>query len=227
MVAQPESERRYTEFDTSDLKDDDSFDWSTTGKVQTVKNQGSCGSCWAFGANAALESAYAIAYGQLYDLSEQELVDCTRNYGNYGCGGGWHYNSYRYIEDKSGIAQNGEYPYVGTDQSCKANYGVRSAKVNGHSQVKADSNQLKAALKRQPIAVAVDATNWSSYSGGVFVNCGNSINHIVLAVGFQGDDYWILKNSWGTRWGLNGYIRVKGGNSNYCEVLSSSFYPIV
>ena len=104
MIAQPESERRYTEFDTSDLKDDDSFDWSTTGKVQTVKNQGSCGSCWAFGANAALESAYAIAYGQLYDLSEQELVDCTRNYGNYGCGGGWHYNSYRYIEDKSGIA---------------------------------------------------------------------------------------------------------------------------
>lgn len=130
------------------------MDWSTKGKVQRVKDQSSCGSCWAFGTNAALESAAVIISegAKLEDLSEQELVDCTNHltspYSNYGCGGGWHYTAYTYIKDKNGLSNNKEYPYHAKDETCSPNLAARHNRITGYSYVKKDNGQLKAFLEK-------------------------------------------------------------------------------
>ena len=191
-------------------------DWTTQGKVSHVKNQGSCGSCWAFSATGVLES-YALLKGQTADLSEQQLVDCTRDLGNYGCNGGWPSNALKYAASK-GLSSENQYPYVARDQACKLTGG--SFKISGQKSHSGFSG-LQNGISSTPISVTVDATNWSGYKSGVFSNCKTSINHAVLLVGFVNGAYKI-KNSWGTGWGEQGYIRLDGVNkqANTCGVYS-------
>lgn len=196
------------------------IDWIAAGKVSRVKNQGSCGSCWAFSATGSLESAVLIASGDTTTFSEQDLVDCSRSYGNMGCNGGWMDSAFQYIQT-SGIATDSDYPYTARDGSCKAT--TRKQKVTGFVDVPGCDNLLNA-LSARPISVAVDASTWSPYRSGVMSNCGTAINHGVLLVGVT-DDYWKIKNSWGTSWGETGLIRLTRGNT--CAVCSYPSYPTV
>lgn len=193
------------------------IDWTADGKVHSVKNQGACGSCWAFSATAALESAYLIA-GQNYDLSEQQLVDCSRAYGNQGCSGGWMDSAFQYIIDH-GITETIHYPYKAVNQNCAIDGG--SIKMKSFVDVPGCSN-LETALSGRPISVAVDASVWSQYRSGVLSSCGGNINHGVLLVG-SNDQYWKIKNSWGAAWGESGYIRLAKGNT--CAICSYPSYP--
>jgi C1A family cysteine protease len=195
------------------------IDWTTQGAVGPVKNQGSCGSCWAFSSTGALEALSKIAYGTLKSFSEQQLVDCSGKYGNQGCNGGLMTSSFNFVKD-NGIVEDSQYPYVAVQQTCKIPTGP--FKISGFTEVK-DCNTQATALNSRPISVAVDATNWSTYKSGIFNNCGTRLNHGVLLVGIT-DQYWRIKNSWGTAWGESGYIRLARGNT--CGVCNMSAYPL-
>jgi C1A family cysteine protease len=190
------------------------IDWTTKGMVSPVKNQGQCGSCWAFSATGAMES-WAKQKGQTVNLSEQQLVDCSRAQGNQGCNGGWPYNAIKYVQ-ANGIASTSEYPYVAKDQSCKKNGG--SFKVSGYNSYSGCTGIMNQ-ISNSPVSVTVDATNWSAYRSGAFSNCRTSINHAVLLVGVVGGN-WKIKNSWGTSWGESGYIRLASSGSSTCGVCS-------
>ena len=193
-------------------------DWTTQGKVSGVKNQGQCGSCWAFSATGTLES-WALFNGQSTSVSEQQLVDCSRPQGNQGCNGGWPSSALNYVK-ANGITTASAYPYAAKDQACKTQGGA--FKINGYSSY-SGCNGLTSGINSHPISVTVDATNWSPYRTGVFNNCGASINHAVLLVGVVGGS-WKIKNSWGTGWGEAGYIRLAGGNT--CGVCAyAGVYP--
>ena len=192
-------------------------DWVAQGKVSGVKNQGSCGSCWAFSANGAIESAYLLR-GTAVNLSEQQLVDCSGSYGNHGCQGGWMDSAFQYVRDH-GLTTTAAYPYAAVNQACKINSG--SYKVSSFVDVPGCDN-LANALNQQPISVAVDASNWSPYRSGVFNNCASSVNHGVLLVAST-SSYWTIKNSWGTAWGESGFIRLAKGNT--CAVCNYGSYP--
>ncbi|KAL4478403.1 hypothetical protein ABPG74_006638 [Tetrahymena malaccensis] len=205
------------------------INWVEAGKVSNVKSQGNCGSCWAFSAAASVESALIIAgkVDKSISLSEQQLIDCSGDYGNYGCAAGQKEQALVYIQRHS-ITTEQNYPYTEKDtQKCYfdktkhiPNFAISSIKV-----LKASTNDLVEALKIQPVAVSVDATNWKYYKGGVFSDCKTYYhNHAVLLVGFQ-NGTWLIKNSYGTNWGENGYIRLKNGNT--CGVANQPYQPVV
>jgi len=189
-------------------------DWTTKGKVSGVKNQGQCGSCWAFSATGVMES-WSLMKGTSVNLSEQQLVDCSRSYGNQGCNGGWPYNALKYAQN-SGMASTSEYPYVAKDQTCKKTGG--SFKISGYNSY-SGCNGLQSQINNSPVSVCVDASNWSAYRSGAFSNCRSSINHAVLLVGIVGGN-WKIKNSWGASWGESGYIRLANAGSSTCGVCS-------
>jgi C1A family cysteine protease len=184
------------------------IDWVAQGKVSGVKNQGSCGSCWAFSATGTMESWALITGKGSHSLSEQQLVDCSRAQGNQGCNGGWPSNALNYVKSY-GIASESEYRYAAKDQNCQKNGGT--FKIAGQ-QSYSGCNALTSGINSRPIAIAVDATNWSPYTSGVFSNCKTTLNHAVLLVGVIGGN-WKVKNSWGTTWGEKGYIRLAAGNT--------------
>lgn len=191
------------------------IDWVSQGKVSRVKNQGSCGSCWAFSAVGVLES-WALFKSQTVDLSEQQLVDCSASYGNEGCNGGFNYKGLAYVKDK-GITSESAYPYTAKTQSCKTQGG--SFKITGVTTVKSCAN-IQSAIQSHPLGVSADATNWSRYSSGIFSNCGRNLNHDILLVGYT-STYYTIKNSWGTSWGEKGFIRLAPGNTcGVCDDLS-------
>lgn len=195
------------------------IDWTTKGGVSPVKNQGQCGSCWAFSATGVMESAAKIK-GQNVNLSEQQLVDCSASYGNHGCNGGWPSSALNYVKDH-GIASESEYPYTATTKACARQGG--SFKIASYSSASGCTG-LSNAIQGRPVSVTVDATNWNKYSSGVFGNCATSINHAVLLVGIVGGN-WKIKNSWGTGWGEAGYIRLTG-TANTCGVCAyAGVYP--
>ena len=171
------------------------IDWTTKGVVTPVKNQGQCGSCWAFSATGVMESAAKLK-GQTVSLSEQQLVDCSGSYGNHGCNGGWPSSALNYVKDH-GLASEAEYPYKAITAACSKTGG--SFKITSQSSASGCTG-IQNALQGKPVSVTVDATNWSKYASGVFNNCGASINHAVLGVGVVGGN-WKIKNSWGTGWG--------------------------
>lgn len=198
----------------------ETWDWRTKNAVSAVKNQKSCGSCWAFSSTGALESFHFIQTNTMTTFSEQQLVDCSTSYGNEGCNGGWMDSAFQYVIEK-GIIDDAAYPYVAKDQACKQDGG--NFKITGFTDIpKGDIEGLADAVINQPVAVAVDATLWSFYFGGVFSICGSSLNHGVLLVGYDAKA-WYVKNSWGGSWGEKGYIRVKRGNT--CGIADSSSYP--
>jgi len=183
--------------------------WVAEGKVGPIENQGSCGSCWAFSAAETVQSYWALNKGSLPSLSEQQLVDCSRSYGNQGCNGGWPSWALNYVK-ANGLTTQQAYPYTGRDGTCKINtgaYKIPNWRQNG------GCSSLTTDINLQPTSVCVDATNWSFYRSGIFSNCAKNINHAVLAVGWDDAGNWLIQNSWGTSWGAKGFITLKNGDT--------------
>lgn len=219
------------------FSDERQVDWVKAGVVHPVKNQAACGSCWAFSAAGALESALAIFKGQKnLDIAEQELVDCSRSYGNGGCQGGLMHFAYDYILDK-GINNSKDYPYTARDGKCKSDIsGKGPHHLKGCRQVKRGVENIVNNLRQQPIAVAFYVQNdFRFYKNGVYnpTGCTSRPNHAVLAVGFDLDfatPYLHIKNSWGTVWGDQGYFKMAiGSGSGTCQIGGHewNYFPVV
>jgi len=193
-------------------------DWVGAGAVTSVKNQGQCGSCWAFSTTGGLEGLSKLAYGTLQSFSEQQLVDCSGSYGNQACNGGLMDSAFKYVRDH-GVTTESAYPYKAVKGTCTTNTGA--FKISGFTDA-TGCTALANAVTTRPVSVAVDANNWSPYRSGVFNNCGTSLDHGVLLVGVT-DQYWKVKNSWGTTWGESGFIRLARGNT--CGICNQPSYP--
>merc|ERR1719313_2616987 len=211
----------------------DSVDWRTKGAVTPVKNQGQCGSSWAFSTTGSMEGRYQIAGNKLTSFSEQQFVDCSSSFGNQGCNGGLMDNAFKYAEGTA-IDTEAAYGYTGRSGTCHAEPGV--AKVKDFKDVAPKSpSALKAAVATGPVSVAIDAAGlaFQLYFGGIIKHfCGTSLDHGVLVVGYgseKGEDYWILKNSWGASWGEKGFFRIynngKEGDAGVCGLQQAASYP--
>lgn len=219
-------------FDTPFGELPEKVDWREKGVVNSVKDQGQCGSCWAFSTVGSIESAYAIKTGKLFSLSEQQLVDCSRSYGNEGCGGGFMDDGFQYVES-TGLCLEDDYVYTAEDGTC-SDTCKRYVSIRSFVDVPAQNETaLTAAVFMQPVSVAIEADTsaFQFYSSGVFDDdsCGTNLDHGVVVVGYgveSGKNYWLVRNSWGSSWGENGYIKISRGN-NRCGIAEQPSYPIV
>ena len=211
-------------------------DWRTKGAVTPIKDQGTCGSCWAFSATGGIESAWILAGHSMVSLSEQQLVDCSRAYGNDGCQGGDYRQAYSYVIAAKGITSESNYAYTGKNGSCNTSKITQKfATISGKYNVPGNNpTALQTAVAKQPTSVSVEAdqTAWQSYKSGVVTaGCGSNLDHDVLAVGYDttgSTPFWIVKNSWGTSWGLSGYIQIAITSGNgVCGINMTPGYPIV
>lgn len=215
----------------------DSFDWRDKGTVNPIRNQGDCGSCWAFSTIATCETAYAITSGNLLHFSEQNLVDCSPG---FGCKSGWAYVAIDYILDSQKGTFNSEdqYPYTAVDGNCAFDSSKTVGKITEviHA-VKDDENDLKEKIASFGVAsVSIHSGNtpFMSYSGGILDDdeCLGQfarIDHAVAAVGYgteNGVDFWIIRNSWGTSWGEEGYVRMVRNKGNKCYIATQAFIAI-
>ncbi|KAJ4804613.1 Cysteine protease [Rhynchospora pubera] len=225
-----------TPFRYADVTTPSSIDWRSQGAVTDVKDQGQCGSCWAFGAVATIEGITKIKKGYLPNLSEQELVDCVTDC--YGCNGGYQDSAFQWVINNGRITSEADYPYtaqVGTcDATKKSHY---AASITGYEDVPSgNETALMNAVANQPVTVSIESSGLSFqfYSSGIYRGpCGLNLDHAVTAVGYGGDGpfgkYWIVKNSWGTTWGEQGYIRMwkdSGLPSGLCGIALQSSYPV-
>jgi len=214
-----------------------SIDWTTKGAVTGVKDQGQCGSCWSFSTTGALEGAYFNKKGSLVSFSEQNLVDCdnrknSQNKGtDMGCNGGLMDNAFSWIKKNGGLCTEASYPYTAKDETCKTTCSkVSGSTIASYVDVAKNSDSaMMSALNIGPVSVAIEADQsaFQLYKSGVFsAACGTSLDHGVLAVGYgtdNGQDFYKVKNSWGTSWGEKGYIRFAKGISQkegQCGILS-------
>jgi lipocalin/C1A family cysteine protease len=208
------------------------IDW--TGVYTTpVKDQGYCGSCWAFSATEQVESDAMRVFGVTYILSPEQTTQCTR--GAFGCGGGWTETAYAYIKGVQGLVQDIDYPYtsyMGRTGTCntdltKAVMGLTSfTTIGGTTSTEIETNMANYMLSTGPLSVCLDASSWNSYVGGIMTVCGKNVDHCVQAVGVDTsatNGYWKVRNSWGTSWGENGFIRLSYGE-NTCDITNDPTY---
>lgn len=212
-------------------------DWRTKGYVTPIKNQGQCGSCWAFSATGSLEGQHFNVTGKLVSLSEQNLVDCSGAEGNHGCDGGLPDQAFQYVIKNGGIDTEATYPYQAHDENCRytsANIGS-TCKSYVDIPSKSESDLQAASATIGPISVGIDASHLSFqlYHSGVYhsyICSQTSLDHGVLVVGYgvyEGKDYWLVKNSWGTNWGMDGYIMMSRNRDNNCGIATEASYPVV
>lgn len=198
----------------------DAYNWVDNGAVVPVKDQAQCGSCWAFSAVANMEGQnFLHGTKQLVSISESQLVDCDKV--DEGCNGGLMGNAFAYAI-KNGMETESDYPYKAVTSTCKYAAAKATIHFSNWTMIPADEKKMQQALfDNGPLSVAVDAENWSYYSGGVYdSSCTTNLDHGVTLVGWgslNGKDYWIIKNSWGKSWGLNGYIWLARGK-NKCGI---------
>nr|P13277.2 RecName: Full=Digestive cysteine proteinase 1; Flags: Precursor [Homarus americanus]CAA45127.1 cysteine proteinase preproenzyme [Homarus americanus]prf//1801240A Cys protease 1 [Homarus americanus] len=213
-------------------------DWRTKGAVTPVKDQGQCGSCWAFSTTGGIEGQHFLKTGRLVSLSEQQLVDCAGgSYYNQGCNGGWVERAIMYVRDNGGVDTESSYPYEARDNTCRFNSNTIGATCTGYVGIAQGSESALKTATRDigPISVAIDASHRSfqSYYTGVYYepSCSSSqLDHAVLAVGYGsegGQDFWLVKNSWATSWGESGYIKMARNRNNNCGIATDACYPTV
>merc|ERR1712187_489147 len=200
-------------------------DWTTKGAVTPVKNQGQCGSCWAFSTTGGLEGSWQLATGTLTSMSEQQFVDCSKQ--NSGCNGGLMDTAFTFAEGTA-VATESSYPYTARDGSCKSSFStaIPQGGVTGYTDVSNSASALKSALNGQPISVAIQADQsvFQQYTGGVITaGCGSQLDHGVLAVGYDGNTIKV-RNSWGSSWGVQGYVSI---DASQCGITTSASYPTV
>jgi len=206
-------------------------DWS--GVLTTpVKNQGYCGSCWAFSATEQIESDSMRTLGTSYILSPEQITQCDKT--SAGCNGGWTERAYSYVQKAGGIETEASYPYTsysGTTGTCTFSASKTVIKVTGYKTISGESSMPSYVQSTGPLSVCLDAESWNSYTGGIMSVCGKSVDHCVQAVGVypvsaSAGGYWKVRNSWGTSWGESGYIRLAYG-ANTCDITNDPTYTTV
>jgi cathepsin L len=211
------------------------YDWRTKNVVQAIKDQGKCGGCWSFASTAAQESAWAIKTGTLTSLSEQNLIDCVTNC--YGCNGGNVELAYYYVILRQSAHFNSEqgYPYQAITSVCRYKSTDALTTISDFGIVSRTESALQSVLVQYgPVAVAIDASknSFQLYRSGIYneKSCSTTnLDHAVTAVGYgvTPSDYWLVKNSWGTKWGEQGYIRMSRNAGNQCGIATDAVVPIV
>jgi len=212
-------------------------DWRTKGAVNPVKNQGNCGSCWAFSATSSIESIWFISGHTLANLAEQQLVDCSANWGNQGCNGGWMDYAFKYVIDTKGQDATANYPYTAQVGTCKSAQYTPVATIKSYNDIpQGNCAQLLTAITNNPVSVAIAVNSkFQAYTGGVYsdTTCGTGLNHGVTAIGYGTDTqtnlpYWLVRNSWGASWGEQGYIRMNRNvmpSTGICGICLAASYP--
>eukprot|EP01127_Copromyxa_protea_P014548 TRINITY_DN407_c0_g2_i1.p3 TRINITY_DN407_c0_g2~~TRINITY_DN407_c0_g2_i1.p3 ORF type:complete len:335 (+),score=98.25 TRINITY_DN407_c0_g2_i1:1018-2022(+) len=226
----------YVNFNTENIQVPEAFDWRSKNAVTPAKDQGQCGSCWAFSATEAIESAWFLAGNPLPSLAPQQIVDCDKV--DQGCNGGDTPTAYKYVIEAGGMESEKDYPYEGVDQTCAFNKTNVVASIDSWSYITTNKNETEMVQKLYalgPLSICVDASTWQFYFGGVVEHlCYEELDHCVMVTGYN-DRYdwldrkiavWNIRNSWGTDWGYDGYLYVER-NENLCGVADEVTIPLV
>jgi len=222
-----DKKRAYVPFQSLDLPE--TVDWRERNIITPVKDQGECGSCWTFGTAENIESYWAMKTGQLSDLSEQQILDCTPNPqqcgGTGGCGGGTAQLAMDKIVEMGGISSEWDYPYTsywGQGENCSFGHEMPAVKITGYVRLPENDQDsvLNAVASIGPQVINVEASTWKYYETGIFDGCNKTnpdVDHVVQLVGY-GPGYWLVRNSWSPRWGELGYIKLKRESTAQCGI---------